>query len=290
VDLDLMYLYRRRHPRRIAWRDGHSAPAARSRTVLKLYTGCPMMRLSSEFARQLRGEEPTAVPHPRPALPPAPEPGATPVRPVAEVEECSPHQVPPPIPTPASPSPTVGHVPPAPTPGTGVPSAPHQRPIVAATGHGRRLGAPMIQDFLQTMEQFLVVQELVMQDCLRSGRRPANRFGHPGPPLPTGRPSPADRAYPLLGSIVSRTPGEELVARRTFDPAKDLYLRDHTLGRAVSDADPDLLPLAIMPLTMSLEILAEAAASLMPGRTVVGLRDVRAHRWIAFDGRPQTCR
>ena len=43
-----------------------------------------------------------------------------------------------------------------------------------------------------------------------------------------------------------------------------------------------------MPLTMSLEILAEAAAALCAELVVVGLRDVRASRWIAFADGPQT--
>ncbi len=94
--------------------------------------------------------------------------------------------------------------------------------------------------------------------------------------------------YPLLGSVVSHEPGQQLVTRRRFDLAEDLYLRDHTLGHAVSDFDPELQALAVMPLAMSLEILAEAAAALLPGRTVVALRDVRANRWLAWDDRPQT--
>jgi phosphopantetheinyl transferase (holo-ACP synthase) len=102
------------------------------------------------------------------------------------------------------------------------------------------------------------------------------------------QPGRAAPPYPLLGEVIAWTPGEELVARRTFDPFEDRYLEDHTLGRDLSVSDPDLRALAIMPLTMSLEILAEAAAALMPGRTVVGMLDVRAYRWIAFEDRPQT--
>ena len=64
-----------------------------------------------------------------------------------------------------------------------------------------------------------------------------------------------------------------MIAERTFDPAVDLYLADHTLGRNVSTTQSGQRALAIMPLTMSLEILAEAAASLVPGTIVVGLRD-----------------
>jgi len=204
----------------------------------------------------------------------------------------------------------------------------------------------MIQDFLQTMEQFLVVQERVMHGCLGTGdpltidppaphaaqRAEASEIGcshvpmapgelapgriaehgtspgwdAPGTRLPSapraevdlgldgrtgsrpvGGPTAPDPPFPLLGDLVSWTQGEELVSRRTFDPAEDLYLRDHTLGHEVSDADPDLLALAVMPLTMSVEILAEAAAFLMPDRTVVGVRDLRAYRWIAFDDQPQ---
>ena len=39
-----------------------------------------------------------------------------------------------------------------------------------------------------------------------------------------------------------------------------------------------------MPLAMSLEVLAEGAAALVGAGVVTGLRDVRAHRWIAFPG------
>ena len=51
----------------------------------------------------------------------------------------------------------------------------------------------------------------------------------------------------------------------TVDPAEDRYLRDHTLGRASRAPTRRSPALALMPLTMSLEILAEAAAALVPG-------------------------
>ena len=70
----------------------------------------------------------------------------------------------------------------------------------------------------------------------------------------------------------------ELVAVRTFDPATDPSLDDHRLGGA----------LVVVPLTLSLALLAEAAAELVGELPVVGLRDVRAHRWIAVEDRPPT--
>ena len=58
-------------------------------------------------------------------------------------------------------------------------------------------------------------------------------------------------------------------------------------GRTVSRTDRDLHALALMPLAMSLEVLAEAAARLVRGRTVTGLRDVRAHHWLAWEDAPR---
>ena len=43
-----------------------------------------------------------------------------------------------------------------------------------------------------------------------------------------------------------------------------------------------------MPLAMSIEILAEAASCLLPELVVTGLRDLRAHRWLAFGETPRT--
>ncbi len=111
-----------------------------------------------------------------------------------------------------------------------------------------------IDAHLSTMEQFLSAHAEVMQAYL----------------APPSTPSP-------LGTIVARTKSE-LVALRTFDPAEDASLDDHRLGGA----------LVVVPLTLSLALMAEAAAELVEDLPVVGLRDVRAHRWIAVDEEPPT--
>ncbi|HTE59388.1 MAG TPA: beta-ketoacyl synthase N-terminal-like domain-containing protein [Solirubrobacteraceae bacterium] len=117
---------------------------------------------------------------------------------------------------------------------------------------------PAIDGHLRTMQRFLSTQQEIMQAVLHA----------PEPGL----------AHPLLGEVVASTPGAELVARRVVDPASDPYLDDHRLGGG----------LAVMPLAMSLAILAEAAAELVGDLGVIGLRDVRAHRWLAFGDEPQT--
>jgi acyl transferase domain-containing protein len=123
--------------------------------------------------------------------------------------------------------------------------------------------------YLDTMDKFLDVQRHAARSHLSA----------PAPP-----------PLPLLGSVVSCTAGQELVSLRRLDPEQDLFLRDHTFGRAVSQVDPSLLGLPVVPFTVSIELLAEAAATLCPGRVVVGARHVRAHQWIALDDGPVTLR
>jgi len=98
-------------------------------------------------------------------------------------------------------------------------------------------------------------------------------------------PGPARPTLAFLRVIEKWTPGEELVASAVLDLHQDLFLRDHALGRKVSTSDPELTGLAVVPLTMGMEMLAEAAVALArePDRKVVGMRDVRAYRWMMLE-------
>ena len=105
----------------------------------------------------------------------------------------------------------------------------------------------------------------------------------------TWAPAPGGAAFPLLGhdrGAPSR--GSSWSPAASSTPPQDRYLLDHTLGRDVSRTDPELSALAVMPLAMSIEMLAEAAAALVTERRVTGLRDVRAHRWLAWAEAPRT--
>ncbi len=97
-------------------------------------------------------------------------------------------------------------------------------------------------------------------------------------------PSP-ERRLPFLRRMETLVPGKELVAGAILDLEEDLFLRDHALGRGVSVSDPTLSGLPVVPFTMSMEILAEAALALFPEASlrIVGLREVRAHRWMMLD-------
>ncbi|HEY7309058.1 MAG TPA: acyltransferase domain-containing protein [Gemmataceae bacterium] len=132
--------------------------------------------------------------------------------------------------------------------------------------------AAVMQQYLAAMEQFLDLEREVMEQFLaRRGRVTEKRA-----PI-----------WPLLGEIVRHERGRELVLRRRMDVSEDLYAGDHTLGgRDASAVDPSQHGLPFMPMAFSLEMMAESAAFLCPGRLVVGMKRVRLQRWIPFDDEP----
>ncbi|MBA3945864.1 MAG: polyketide synthase dehydratase domain-containing protein, partial [Herpetosiphonaceae bacterium] len=90
-------------------------------------------------------------------------------------------------------------------------------------------------------------------------------------------------AFPFLHRVVELIPGQMIVAECDISLATTPFLVDHSLGRQVSQSDTGLSGLPVMPLTMSMEMLAEAAAALIPGLCLVGMKEIRASRWIALD-------
>lgn len=95
---------------------------------------------------------------------------------------------------------------------------------------------------------------------------------------------PAAEQLPMIGEIVGSEPGRSLVMRRRLDLSENLYAGEHTVGgRTISKVDPDHVGLPIGPMTFTLELMAETAAALCPGRVVVAIRDVRLQRWLAFE-------
>ncbi len=112
--------------------------------------------------------------------------------------------------------------------------------------------------------------------------------GEAAPTPPTAAPAAID--YPFIRNIIQHKPGELLEALCPLNMAEDILLEDHTLGRNIAFTDPTLTGLPVMPLTGTVEMLAEAAAVLAPGRTLVRFDDILAYRWIALDEGQQQMR
>ncbi|HEX4612681.1 MAG TPA: polyketide synthase dehydratase domain-containing protein [Urbifossiella sp.] len=149
--------------------------------------------------------------------------------------------------------------------------------------------------YLGVMEQFLDVQREVMESFLAGC--PAGTLGalearwSPDPPAGTDLPQEvaAEKPYCLVGDIIRLEPGHEVVFRRLMDEREDRHADDHTLGgRGVSRVNPAQNGLPVLPMTFSLEAMAEAALLLAPGKVVTTLRGVRLFRWLPFDPDPTT--
>jgi hypothetical protein len=142
--------------------------------------------------------------------------------------------------------------------------------------------ARAMQEYFKSMEQFLNVEREVMQAAFASGR--FRSAGHLTPPIAVYE------TLPFIHRVVSLDPGRAAVAICELNLDEHRFLRDHTLGASVSGFDPDLLGLPVLPLAVSIEILAEAASVLYPGLVAVEGRHLRAHRWVVLESDRLTLR
>lgn len=158
-------------------------------------------------------------------------------------------------------------------------------------------GNEVMNGYLAVMEQFLDVQRTVMESFLGVKSSAESTWSPQEFALPdfdqflvTETPeAEAIPPYAMIGQIVRFEPGHSIVVRRALDEREDLYADHHTLaGRSVSRIDPNQNGLPVLPMTFSLEAMAEAASLLTPGKVVLAVRNIRLFRWIPFDPDPTT--
>lgn len=89
-------------------------------------------------------------------------------------------------------------------------------------------------------------------------------------------------ADPFLDRVIDSGAGWiEFECRLSVE--NDEFLRQHILSGPVSEYDPELRGLAVVPFTVSLEMMAEAARRLQGEGELFAIEDVRAYRWLALD-------
>lgn len=182
------------------------------------------------------------------------------------------------IPAPAAngyakqPSAFVPAVAPAPSPVTA--PAPASSVSVAVAEAPTSPRAAVMEEHLRTMQQFLLSQQQFVTAYLGTAA------AVPEPPVTTALTNPL---RPFLNEIVEVVEGSHAVALHHFDLSSENVFWDHTLGRDVSKEDPELLGLPVVPLTVTMEILAEAASLLAPSLVCVGMREIRAVRWVTIE-------
>lgn len=83
------------------------------------------------------------------------------------------------------------------------------------------------------------------------------------------------------------TPGVSCEFVKTFDVAEELFISDFAIGSSqLSYTDPNLKGLLMLPLAFGVEVAAEAAMRVMPGRNIFAIEDFTARRRVVFkDGK-----
>ena len=143
------------------------------------------------------------------------------------------------------------------------PVAPTTQPKVALDPR-----SALMQEHLSMMEQLVQTQQQVMAAYLAARQ---------------GAPVVAQAVRPFFHEVVENTPGVRAVARHRFSAERETIFHHHALGRDVSIEDPALLGLTLVPLTVTMEMLAEGGSLLAPGKLLVGMRDIRASRWVTLE-------
>jgi malonyl CoA-acyl carrier protein transacylase len=189
---------------------------------------------------------------------------------------------------PESPQPPLFGTPPEPALIEFPAAAPAPERHEAAHRGGGDLRSRVMARHLEVMGKFLDHQREITEEFLNRTRRQRealtqpslSRVEHHRTNGEAGRAS--DR--PLLGAVRDHQPGRTLVMRRVLDLRDDHFATHHTVGgREISKIDPGQYGVPVMPMTFTLEMMAEAASVLVPGQVVTSIRDVRLYRWLAYN-------
>ena len=93
---------------------------------------------------------------------------------------------------------------------------------------------------------------------------------------------------PWTGEVRNLVAGLEVETLLVLDAHDDPVAQQHTLGgRKVSAVDPSLLGLPVVPFAVMAEMTAQVAALVVdPGQILMGLKAVRAHKWVRYEEQP----
>ena len=275
VDLDARHLYARRRPVRVDFGRVPAKPAAPA-----LVVGFPTMTLSEGVIQRLRSHTDDRNVGPSGL---EPEMNLVPGRPIATFS---------PDPWPIASD--QGH-------DESARWSPEPDLAWGMNGNGHHLAIEMVESpevdfaseqeatllgFQETMAEFLRTQQAVMEAYLMGSSEASTgeisfhfTEGADEEMMPVGG--------PWAGSLVSYDAGREVVSRLILDATSDPVAEHHTLGgRRISSVHRDWRGLPVLPFAVMAEMLAEAAARLMPGLSVLALREVKAHRWIRYEDGP----
>ncbi len=133
-----------------------------------------------------------------------------------------------------------------------------------------------VTDHMRLMEQIVDTQSEILAVQL-STEAPLVTEEKPVPNL--------DRLPMLHGELVEFVAGKRIVIRQNISLENDAYLVDHAFDVDVSADDPHRSHLHVVPLTVSVELMAEAASLLNPNLRIVEIKHLRADSWLELSGK-----
>ena len=139
-----------------------------------------------------------------------------------------------------------------------------------------RIYALQKEDELSDMAHFLNMLDCQAQLILsESGHSQAAATARPAAKRPA-------EPLPFVGEIVDHIPDRKIVVKRRLDLTSDLFLKDHAFIPCPNDIKAPEEKLPTLPMAVAIEIICEAAATLLPGKVVRGLKDIANKRWIGL--------
>ncbi|MDY6831812.1 MAG: beta-ketoacyl synthase N-terminal-like domain-containing protein [Thermodesulfobacteriota bacterium] len=133
--------------------------------------------------------------------------------------------------------------------------------------------AGTMKKYMNTMSRFLELQK-EMTIALA---------GRVSPVFASAAGASNNSAHPMIGRVTLLEPRNLVRIERLINLADDIFLFDHPFGGDASEIDGRLSPLIVTPLTLNMEIMTEAASLLFPGKIPVGIKNMKAGRWIVVD-------
>ncbi|MGH3852759.1 MAG: beta-ketoacyl synthase N-terminal-like domain-containing protein [Pseudonocardiaceae bacterium] len=159
-----------------------------------------------------------------------------------------------------------------------LPHAPRARPSPSGPTVSLDLGAPLVR---LDPAQRLLQGASTLTPARGAAARPAELHRHPVlAEFDAALRDATTAATDVVGSWTPTTP-RKASTTRTLSLATMPYLADHCFYRQPDGWPEPADQYPVVPLTTVLELMADAAQALSPGRTIVGVTDVRALRWLA---------
>ena len=144
----------------------------------------------------------------------------------------------------------------------------------------------VMDGYFHNMDRFLELQQTVVERFLAARGNGGTKHNGSSSNGRASHAQPKSAAHgPFRIVVQSFTEGRELTAVCHLDLTEHRFLRDHTVGRSPSTLDESLMALTVVPLTINMEIMAQAASLLAPGKRLIGMKNLRSSRWIEVDER-----